>query len=140
LEAARRVRAVDERGGLGLGRAQAIQLYEMVLVRHGLMLVGESFGPKTSTYRVLAGALSATGTATVYHVINPKAVAIGQLYGPTLAIRWSPLGSNRPLVCNAVGYRVLFSLPAGLLGAVGRRWSQSTSSEPNAFDASLGTT
>ena len=33
------------------------QLYEMILVRHGLMLVGYSFGAKTSMYRMLATAL-----------------------------------------------------------------------------------
>ena len=36
---------------------KAIQLYEMVVVRHGLMLVGQSFGMKTSSIRVLAAAL-----------------------------------------------------------------------------------
>lgn len=30
---------------------QARQLYEMILVRHGLMLVGLSFGGKTSIYK-----------------------------------------------------------------------------------------
>ncbi len=34
------------------------QLYEMILVRHGLMLVGYSYGAKTSIYRALAGALA----------------------------------------------------------------------------------
>ena len=34
------------------------QLYEMILVRHGLMLVGYSFGAKTSMYRMLAAALA----------------------------------------------------------------------------------
>lgn len=67
-----------------------LQLYEMILVRHGLMLVGYSFGAKTSAYRVLQGALTdlkqeekligiAERTRAV--VINPKAITLGQLYG-----------------------------------------------------------
>ena len=35
-----------------------IQLYEMILVRHGLMVVGLPFGAKTSSLKVLAGALT----------------------------------------------------------------------------------
>jgi hypothetical protein len=38
--------------------SKAIQLYEMVIVRHGLMLVGDSYGMKTTTWRVLAAALT----------------------------------------------------------------------------------
>lgn len=35
-----------------------IQLYEMILVRHGLMVVGWPFAGKSSCIKVLAGALS----------------------------------------------------------------------------------
>jgi hypothetical protein len=55
------------------------QLYEMIIVRHGLMLVGHSYGMKTAASRVLAEALSDLHTKglnkehhTKYHVINPK--------------------------------------------------------------------
>jgi dynein heavy chain, axonemal len=69
---------------------KAIQLYEMISVRHGLMTVGQPFSGKTSALHMLAGALSqmaASGdtgplVATVdVHTINPKAVTMGQLYG-----------------------------------------------------------
>lgn len=66
------------------------QLYEMVVVRHGLMLVGQPFSGKSAALKVLAGALGDLSDAGVTGplfnrvqqvVINPKAVTMGQLYG-----------------------------------------------------------
>jgi dynein heavy chain len=59
----------------------------MILVRHGLMLVGYSYGAKTECYRVLAAALGdmkAGGDGeqvTRCICLNPKSIYIGQLYG-----------------------------------------------------------
>ncbi|KAL1116324.1 hypothetical protein AAG570_005819 [Ranatra chinensis] len=69
---------------------KVIQIYEMILVRHGLMIVGEPMGGKTCGYQTLAESLteinmnrkSKMGEFKVqYKIINPKAITMGQLYG-----------------------------------------------------------
>eukprot|EP00898_Chlorokybus_atmophyticus_P008353 jgi/Chlat1/8519/Chrsp80S07812 len=67
---------------------KVLELYELIIVRHGLMIVGHSFGAKTCMYRVLMAALTdlnAKGLMeeqrTRAYVINPKSITMGQLYG-----------------------------------------------------------
>uniref|UniRef100_A0A0X3PWV9 Dynein heavy chain 3 n=1 Tax=Schistocephalus solidus TaxID=70667 RepID=A0A0X3PWV9_SCHSO len=66
-----------------------LQVYEMILVRHGLMIVGDPLSGKTQSYQTLAMAItqlaetepSAMETPVNYGIINPKSITMGQLYG-----------------------------------------------------------
>ena len=60
----------------------------MILVRHGLMIVGDPIAGKSSAMRTLSMALCDLARASlmdentvIYRIINPKAVTMGQLYG-----------------------------------------------------------
>uniref|UniRef100_A0A8C5D5F6 Dynein heavy chain hydrolytic ATP-binding dynein motor region domain-containing protein n=1 Tax=Gouania willdenowi TaxID=441366 RepID=A0A8C5D5F6_GOUWI len=80
---------------------KVIQLYETMLVRHGVMLVGPTGGGKTTVYTILADTLEALHHTEEQannpffqpvktYVLNPKSVSMGELYGEvnTLTLEW----------------------------------------------------
>eukprot|EP00741_Cyanophora_paradoxa_P007767 tig00001206_g7515.t1 len=72
--------------GVPMFKTKVIQLFETVMVRHGLMLVGAPYSGKSANYKVLTHAMSHIKDhpdfqKVRYHVINPKSITMGQLYG-----------------------------------------------------------
>jgi hypothetical protein len=61
------------------------QLYDMMDLSDGVMLLGESYGGKTKSIKILAASLQAvqgsSGKAPTCVILNPKAIKIDQLYG-----------------------------------------------------------
>ena len=69
-------------------REKIIQTYEMMIVRHGFMLVGEPFGSKSKVLETLQGGMTLLCEEgeedyerVITRIINPKAITMGQLYG-----------------------------------------------------------
>jgi dynein heavy chain len=66
---------------------KAIQLYDVTVLRHGLMTVGPTGGGKTCCKNMLAHALTALNKKLNQYylvkqlVMNPKSITMGQLYG-----------------------------------------------------------
>jgi len=99
---------------------KTIQLYEMIIVRHGLMVVGMPFAGKTSAMKVLAAALSELKEKgqmeemkTHINIINPKSITQGQLYG-----NFDPVSHDWADGILAVWYRI----QAAQMDTKERRW------------------
>jgi dynein heavy chain, axonemal len=79
---------------------KVVQVYDMMVVRHGFMIVGAPFAGKTSTWKVLAGILGQLAcqypddgrwSKVISFIQNPKSITMGQLYGEFDAVthEWS---------------------------------------------------
>jgi len=66
---------------------KVLQLYEMVLVRHGVMVVGQTSSGKTAAIHALSQAMTVCNEngepyeKVQIHTMNPKSILSGQLYG-----------------------------------------------------------
>jgi len=78
-------------------KQKMLQLYSLMRIRHGNMVVGQTLSGKTTCWQILAKALTLLKTkksenfnAVKWHSINPKAVSIDELFGYNKAREWQP--------------------------------------------------
>eukprot|EP00946_MAST-07B_sp_MAST-7B-sp1_P003364 g3364.t1 len=71
-------------------KGKVYEIYEMMCVRHGFMVVGQPFGGKTNALKMLAATMTTLHAEypedkrwhdTIYTIINPKSITMDQLYG-----------------------------------------------------------
>jgi dynein heavy chain len=109
---------------------KVVQIYDMMIVRHGFMIVGLPFSGKTGAWKMLSAMLETLHerfpddvrwTKVVPFLMNPKSITMGQLYGQfdpvshewsdgVLAIQYRNAAQSK--VCNAEDRKwVLFDGP-----------------------------
>jgi dynein heavy chain len=105
---------------------KVFEIWEMMLIRHGFMIVGLPWGGKTKAYRCLQGAL---GRLHIKYpdnekfsnaftcVLNPKSITMGQLYGQFDAVshEWSD-------GIVAINYRRFSAVPSKVGKDEDRKW------------------
>ncbi|KAJ1503211.1 Dynein heavy chain 7, axonemal, partial [Coelomomyces lativittatus] len=74
---------------------KTLQVYEMMLVRHGFMLVGEAFSGKTACYRALAATLTEINKGGNPNIEKPATVSrCGMIYMEPQSLGWIPIFSS----------------------------------------------
>lgn len=89
LDAMERVATKNNLQFVDFFREKIIQTYEMMIVRHGFMLVGEPFGSKSKVLETLQGGMTLLNEEghdeeyerVITRIINPKSITMGQLFG-----------------------------------------------------------
>lgn len=103
---------------------KVVQIYDMMVVRHGFMIVGMPYSGKTNAWKVLAESLGllhekypddSRWTRVVPFVMNPKSVTMGQLYG-----QFDPVSTEWTDGVLAINYRNAATSKVG--GVDDRKW------------------
>ena len=106
--------------------SKVFEIYEMMIVRHGFMVVGLPFAAKTSALKVLADTLTELHVRypedakfnKVYHtIINPKSITMGQLYG-----QFDPVSHEWTDGVLAISYRNYAADPPKIGNPEDRKW------------------
>ena len=90
-------------------KKKVYEIYEMMCVRHGFMVVGQAYAAKTNGLKMLAKVLTtlkerdpedSRWNKVHYQIINPKSITMGQLYG-----EFDPVSREWSDGILAIGYR-----------------------------------
>ena len=107
-------------------KKKVYEIYEMMCVRHGFMVVGLPYAAKTNGLKMLARTLTtlkeqdpedSRWSKVHYQILNPKSITMGQLYG-----EFDPVSREWSDGILAIGYRNFSSDPPKVGKKEDRKW------------------